>query len=90
MCSEGSRHAAITPDDHGAVLAMSTWFLGGALVSKVRPTTITRTDIAQVLCVFTRLVVRFTTQRWIPGVDDILIVVSAVSVQPLLSVSPSI
>jgi hypothetical protein len=35
MTPEGPRHALITPDDHGALLAMTAWFLGSALVSRV-------------------------------------------------------
>jgi hypothetical protein len=44
---EGPRHARITPDDHGAILSMTTWFLTCTLV----------------LCTATRLIVRFTTQQ---------------------------
>ncbi|KAF2112038.1 hypothetical protein BDV96DRAFT_665054 [Lophiotrema nucula] len=58
---EGPRHAAITADDRGALLAMTTWFLGCTLV----------------LCVATRLIVRFTTNH-LPGIDDVLVVAAAV------------
>jgi hypothetical protein len=77
MTLEEPRHAVITPDDHGALVAMIAWFLGSALVSRALPCYYI-TELLQILCMGTRLAVRFTTQR-LTGIDDILIVASAVS-----------
>lgn len=45
MGSEGPRHAIVTPDDHGAVLQIVTWFL----------------MVVMILSISLRLMIRFTT-----------------------------
>ena len=73
MDIHGQRHAQITPDDHGALLSMTTWFLGSALL----------------LGVITRVAVRLTTQLR-PSLDDILIVIAAVSLATMFFAMTSI
>jgi hypothetical protein len=45
MVSEGPRHATVTPDGHGAILQIATWFL----------------MVLMILSIFLRLTIRLTT-----------------------------
>ncbi|KAF2735780.1 hypothetical protein EJ04DRAFT_599587 [Polyplosphaeria fusca] len=56
MSPTGSRHALITPDDQGLLLAIISWFLGATLV----------------LCIAIRLAVRFTTRQLSASDDIII------------------
>ncbi|KAF2198696.1 hypothetical protein GQ43DRAFT_343134, partial [Delitschia confertaspora ATCC 74209] len=71
MAAEGPRHAVITADDHGALLAMATWFLTCTLV----------------LCTATRLIVRFTTRHVPGIDDALVVVAAALSIGSAIAIS---
>ncbi|KAF2662413.1 hypothetical protein K491DRAFT_709782 [Lophiostoma macrostomum CBS 122681] len=68
---EGPRHAVITPDDHGAILSMTAWFLACTLV----------------LCTATRLIVRFTTQQMPSTDDVYIVVAAVFAIGGTIAMS---
>ncbi|KAF2471004.1 uncharacterized protein BDR25DRAFT_368735 [Lindgomyces ingoldianus] len=71
MTSEGSRHAAITSDDHGALLTMTAWFLSCTLV----------------LFTTARLTVRFTTQHMPGTDDVLIVIAGAFAIGSTIAIS---
>ncbi|OCK74153.1 hypothetical protein K432DRAFT_410102 [Lepidopterella palustris CBS 459.81] len=68
---EGPRHATITPDDHGALLAMTTWFL----------------MVTMILATSTRIIVRYTTQHVPGFDDILVLVATAFGIGSAIAIS---